>query len=54
MPSNGHLFNEIELDEGAKKVLADNELQEEKTNMFNYASNGDYYDKNTYSTLNNP
>ena len=42
LPSNGHLFNEIELDEGAKKVLADNEVQEEKTNMFNYASNGVY------------
>ena len=37
-----------------QKILEDNELQEEKTNMFNYASNGDYYDKNTHSTLNNP
>ena len=25
-----------------KKILEDNELQEEKTNMFNYASNGSY------------
>ena len=37
-----------------QQILEDNELQEEKENMFNYASNGDYYDRNTYSTLNNP
>ena len=53
LPSNGHLFNEIELDEGAKKVLADNELQEEKTNMFNYASNGNYLDMSS-GPQNNP
>ena len=53
LPSNGHLFNEIELDEGAKKVLADNELQEEKENMFNYASNGNYLDMSS-GPQNNP
>ena len=40
LPSNGHLFNEIELDEGAKKVLADNEIEASLDDMFNYASNG--------------
>ncbi len=29
-----------------QKILEDNELQEEKTNMFNYASNGVQYDPN--------
>ena len=53
LPSNGHLFNEIELDEGAKKVLANNELQEETTNMFNYASNGNYLDMSS-GPQNNP
>ncbi len=42
LPSNGHLFNEIELDEGAKKVLADNEIETSLDDMFNYASNGMY------------
>ena len=54
LPSNGHLFNEIELDEGAKKVLADNEVQEEKTQMFNYASNGGYFDMSGGSQSTNP
>ena len=40
LPSNGHLFNEIKLDEGAKKVLADNEIEASLDDMFNYASNG--------------
>ena len=55
LPSNGHLFNEIELDEGAKKVLADNELQEEKTNMFNYTASGTYIDNyDDWNELTNP
>ena len=55
LPSNGHLFNEIELDEGAKKVLADNELQEEKTNMFNYTASGTYIDNfDSWNELTNP
>ncbi len=37
-----------------QKILEDNELQEEKENMFNYASNGNYYDASTRNTLNNP
>ena len=36
LPSNGHLFNEIELDEGAKKVLADNEIETSLDDMFNH------------------
>ncbi len=40
LPSNGHLFNEIKLDEGAKKVLADNEIEASLDDMFNYTSNG--------------
>ena len=43
LPSNGHLFNEIELDEGAKKVLEDNEVQEGPEDMFNYTSDGTQY-----------
>ena len=37
-----------------QKILEDNELQEEKEEMFNYASNGNYYDASTRNTLNNP
>ena len=40
--------------ETTKKILADNELQEEKENMFNYASNGDYMDMSSMSQQNNP
>ena len=36
-----------------QKILEDNELQEEKENMFNYASNGNYTNSN-YEQLNNP
>ena len=57
LPSNGHLFNEIELDEGAKKVLADNEIETSLDDMFNYASNGTQYDPNDeddYTTDPNP
>ena len=43
LPSNGHLFNEIELDEGAKKVLADNEIETSLDDMFNYSSDGVQY-----------
>ena len=39
--------------ETTKKILADNELQEEKTNMFNYASNGNYLDMSS-GPQNNP
>ena len=39
--------------ETTKKILADNELQEEKENMFNYASNGNYLDMSS-SPQNNP
>ena len=37
-----------------QKILEDNELQEETTNMFNYASNGDYMDMSSMSQQNNP
>ena len=37
-----------------QKILEDNELQEEKTQMFNYASNGNYMDIDTYEEANNP
>ena len=37
-----------------QEILEDNELQEEKTNMFNYASNGNYLDMNSMSQQNNP
>ena len=37
-----------------QEILEDNEVQEEKTNMFNYASNGDYLDMNSMSQQNNP
>ena len=37
-----------------KQILADNELQEEKTNMFNYTSNGDYMDMSSMRQQNNP
>ena len=53
LPSNGHLFNEIELDEGAKKVLADNEIEASLDDMFNYASNGNYTNS-SFEQLNNP
>ena len=53
LPSNGHLFNEIELDEGAKKVLADNEIEASLDDMFNYASNGNYT-RYQFGTMNNP
>ena len=43
LPSNGHLFSEIELDEGAKKVLADNEIEISLDDMFNYSSDGVQY-----------
>ena len=36
-----------------QKILEDNELQEEKTNMFNYASNGNYTNS-SYDELNDP
>ena len=36
-----------------QKILEDNELQEEKENMFNYASNGNYLDMSS-SPQNNP
>ena len=36
-----------------KEILEDNELQEEKTKMFNYASNGNYTNSNN-DQLNNP
>ena len=39
--------------ETTKKILADNELQEEKENMFNYASNGNYIDMSS-GPQNNP
>ena len=39
--------------ETTKKILADNELQEEKENMFNYASNGNYLDMSS-GPQNNP
>lgn len=34
------------------KILSDNELKTEVTHMFNYASNGNYYDINSYEELN--
>ena len=38
-----------------QEILEDNELQEEKTNMFNYTSNGDMLtDPNEMTTVNNP
>ena len=37
-----------------QEILEDNELQEEKENMFNYASNGNYMDIDTYEEANNP
>ncbi len=37
-----------------KQILEDNEVQEEKTNMFNYTSNGDYMDMSSMSQQNNP
>ena len=40
--------------ETTRTILANNELQEEKINMFNYASNGDYSDMNTYEEANDP
>ena len=40
--------------ETTKKILADNELQEEKENMFNYASNGGYFDMSSGSQSTNP
>ena len=43
LPDNGHLFTEIELDESAKKVLADNEIKTGLDDMFNYTSNGVQY-----------
>ena len=52
LPSNGHLFNEIKLDEGAKKVLADNEIEASLDDMFNYASNGNYTNS-SFEQLNN-
>ena len=36
-----------------KQILEDNEVQEEKTNMFNYASNGNYLDMSS-APQNNP
>ena len=39
--------------ETTEKILADNELQEEKTDMFNYASNGNYFDMSS-GAQNNP
>ena len=36
-----------------QEILEDNELQEEKTNMFNYASNGNYTNS-SYDELNDP
>ena len=36
-----------------RKILADNTLQQEKENMFNYASNGNYIDSN-WDEQNNP
>ena len=39
--------------ETTKKILADNEIQVEKTNMFNYASNGNYIDMSS-GPQNNP
>ena len=36
-----------------QKILEDNELQEEKTNMFNYASNGNYTNS-SFEQLNDP
>ena len=37
-----------------QKILEDNELQEEKTKMFNYASNGGYFDISGGSQSTNP
>ena len=37
-----------------KQILEDNELQEEKTQMFNYASNGGYFDMSSGSQSVNP
>ena len=37
-----------------QEILEDNELQEEKENMFNYTSNGDYLDMSSMSQQNNP
>ena len=37
-----------------QKILEDNELQEEKTQMFNYASNGGYFDMSGGSQSTNP
>ena len=37
-----------------KQILEDNEVQEEKTNMFNYASNGGYLDMSSGSQSTNP
>ena len=36
------------------KILSDNELKEEIPNMFYYASNGNYMDRNTSSLSNDP
>ena len=40
--------------ETTQDILEDNEVQVEKTQMFNYASNGNYMDMNTYEEANNP
>ena len=37
-----------------QQILEDNEVQEEKTNMFNYASNGGYFDMSSGSQSTNP
>ena len=37
-----------------REILEDNEVQEEKTKMFNYASNGGYYDMSSGSQSVNP
>mgnify|MGYP005808602493 CR=1 FL=1 len=37
-----------------QEILEDNELQEEKTNMFNYTSNGNYMDFSSMSQQNDP
>ena len=36
------------------KILRDNELKQEIPHMFNYASNGNYFDRNNWEDLNDP
>ena len=43
LPSNGHLFEKIQLSSILQQLVDNNEVKTEKVNMFNYTSNGDIF-----------